>query len=48
MRRDMHIQHRRVDYDRDAVIQAVKDVNHPALDYIERFMKGENKKDWMK
>jgi len=43
-----HIQHRRVDYDRDAVIQAVKDVNHPALDYIERFMKGENKKDWMK
>jgi putative phosphoesterase len=43
-----HIQHRRVDYDRDAVIQAVKEVNHPALDYIERFMKGENKKDWMK
>ena len=42
------IQHRRVDYDRDAVIQAVKEVNHPALDYIERFMKGENKKDWMK
>jgi predicted phosphodiesterase len=42
------LQHRRVDYDREAVIQAVKEVNHPALDYIERFMKGENRKDWMK
>jgi predicted phosphodiesterase len=42
------IHHRRVDYDREAVIQAVREVNHPALDYIERFMKGENRKDWMK
>jgi hypothetical protein len=42
------IHHRRVDYDRQAVIEAVRDVNHPALDYIERFMKGENRKDWMK
>jgi putative phosphoesterase len=42
------ILHRRVDYDREAVIRAVRKVNHPALDYIERFMKGENKKDWMK
>jgi len=42
------ISHRRVDYDREAVIKAVQDVNHPALEYITRFMKGENKKDWMK
>lgn len=39
---------RRVEYDRDAVIKAVREVNHPAQDYIERFMKGENRKDWMK
>jgi len=42
------IRHRHVDYDREAVIQAVREVNHPAREYIERFMKGENKKDWMK
>jgi len=42
------IYHRRVDYDREAVIRAAKVVNHPAADYIERFMKGENRKDWMK
>jgi predicted phosphodiesterase len=42
------IQYRRVDYDRDAVIRAVREVNHPALDYIGRFMRGENRKDWMK
>ena len=42
------IYHRRVDYDRQAVIQAVREVNHPASGYIERFMRGENKKDWMK
>jgi predicted phosphodiesterase len=42
------IDHRRVDYDREAVIKAVKEVNHPASGYIERFMRGENKKDWMK
>ena len=42
------ISHRRVDYDREAVIKAVQEVNHPAVEYITRFMKGENKKDWMK
>lgn len=42
------INHRQVDYDREAVIKAVQEVNHPALEYITRFMKGENKKDWMK
>ena len=46
--RGYSIHHRRVDYDRQAVIEALRDVNHPALDYIERFMKGENRKDWMK
>jgi len=42
------INHRRVGYDREAVIKAIQEVNHPALEYITRFMKGENKKDWMK
>ena len=42
------INHRRVDYDREAVIKAVQEVNHPAFEYITKFMKGENKKDWMK
>jgi len=42
------INHRQVDYDREAVIKAVQEVNHPALEYITRFMKGENKKAWMK
>lgn len=42
------IEHRRVEYDRQAVIEAVREVNHPAVDYIERFMRGENRKDWMK
>jgi|SRR5688572_8894567 len=35
------IRHRRVDYDREAVIKAVQEVNHPAFEYITRFMKGE-------
>lgn len=39
---------RRVDYDRDAVVRAVKQVKHPAADYIIRFMRGENQKPWMK
>jgi predicted phosphodiesterase len=42
------IHHRRVDYDREAVIEAVRAVNHPVREYIERFMRGENRKDWMK
>ena len=42
------VSHRRVDYDREAVIKAVQEVNHPALEYITKFMKGENKKNWMK
>jgi predicted phosphodiesterase len=42
------ISHKLVDYDREAVIKAIQEVNHPALEYISRFMKGQNKKDWMK
>lgn len=37
--------HRQVEYDRDAVIRAIQEVNHPALEYITRFMKGENKRN---
>lgn len=47
-RKGYQVHYRRVEYDRDAVIEAVRQVNHPALDYIERFMKGRNRKDWMK
>jgi len=42
------IDHRRVDYDRNAVVKAVQEVNHPSAEYILEFMKGEVKKDWMK
>lgn len=47
-RKGYKISHRRVDYDREAVIRAVQEVNHPAYEYITGFMKGENKMDWMK
>jgi predicted phosphodiesterase len=33
----------KVEYDRDAVINAVHRANHPAKDYIIRFMRGENR-----
>jgi predicted phosphodiesterase len=42
------LHHRRVDYDRESVIKAAIEVNHPATEYITKFMRGENKKDWMK
>lgn len=42
------IDHRQVDYNREAVIRAVKEVDHPAYEYITRFMRGENRKSWMK
>ena len=41
------ISHCRSGYDSQAFIQAVRDVRHPAADYIIRFVLGENKKDWM-
>jgi protein phosphatase len=34
-------QHRRVDYDREAVIHRVERVNHPAASFVVRFMRGE-------
>lgn len=36
-----HIQHRRVDYDRKAVIQKLEELRHPSRNYIIRFMRGE-------
>ncbi len=46
--RGYSLQYRSVDYDRQAVVEAVREVYHPALNYIERFMRGENRKSWMK
>jgi predicted phosphodiesterase len=37
------IEHHRVDYDRQAVIEAMRRVAHPSEAYITRFMRGENK-----
>lgn len=42
------LEHRRVDYDRDAVIQQLARVYHPASEYIARFMRGEQKPVWSK
>jgi predicted phosphodiesterase len=36
------LQHRRVAYDREAVVSALRQVNHPAAGYIIRYMRGEN------
>jgi predicted phosphodiesterase len=41
------IESRRVQYDRKKVIERAEAVNHPALEYIARFMNGERKPDWM-
>ena len=41
------IEHRRVDYDRNAVVKAVQEVNHPSAEYVFKLMKGEVRKDWM-
>ncbi|MEE8291327.1 MAG: metallophosphoesterase family protein [Candidatus Tectomicrobia bacterium] len=40
------VQHRRVDYDRHAVMAAVKRIKHPAPDYIISHMQGERKPLW--
>lgn len=37
------VEHYRVDYDRQAVIDAMRRVAHPSEAYITRFMRGENK-----
>jgi putative phosphoesterase len=38
----------RVEYDREAVIEAAREVDHPSAEYIIGFMKGENRPDWIK
>lgn len=40
------IVHRQVVYDRNAVIQALQDVRHPAQGFIVRYMRGEYIRDW--
>ena len=40
------IQRRRVDYDREAVIQMLKEANHPAADYITANLRGELEPIW--
>jgi predicted phosphodiesterase len=42
------IEFRRVEFDREAVIQAVKEVHQPSWEYIASFMEGRRKPDWMK
>lgn len=42
------IKHNQSDYDRNAVIKAIQEVNHPSEEYILKFMRGEVRKDWMK
>ena len=41
-----HVQHRRVPYDREAVVRELRRVNHPAAKYIIRHMRGENHPHW--
>ena len=40
------LRHRRVAYDREAVIAALHAVNHPAVGYISHHMRGENRPHW--
>ena len=42
------ITHRRVDYDRNAVVKAMSGLNHPSAEYVKKFMSGNVRKDWMK
>jgi diadenosine tetraphosphatase ApaH/serine/threonine PP2A family protein phosphatase len=37
-----------VDYDREEVVRASREVNHPAADYIASFMRGERSPSWVK
>jgi len=47
-KKGFRINHRRVDYDRETVVEATRARNHPAAEYIRRFMQGEIRKDWSK
>jgi hypothetical protein len=40
------LEHRRVDYNHEAVIEELQRTRHPGADYIVRFMRGQNKPDW--
>jgi predicted phosphodiesterase len=40
------LQHRRVWYDREAVVRELRRVNHPTMRYIMRHMRGENHPHW--
>lgn len=40
------LRHRRVAYDREAVVVALHAANHPAVGYISRHMRGENRPHW--
>ncbi|HUW14338.1 MAG TPA: metallophosphoesterase family protein, partial [Anaerolineae bacterium] len=40
------LQHHRVSYDHQAVIEALQNINHPAADYIAGHMRGENLPHW--
>jgi putative phosphoesterase len=42
----VELRRRRVDYDREAVIAQLEAVQHPAPDYLVRFMRGENQPEW--
>jgi predicted phosphodiesterase len=35
------VEHRRVDYDREAVIEAMRRLRYPTLDYVSRHLRGE-------
>lgn len=41
------IQFHRVNYDREAVVELARNVNHPAWEYIATFMSGDRRPDWM-
>ncbi len=41
-----HIRHRRIEYDRDAVIAELQRVRHPAEEYIAGFMRGTHNRPW--
>jgi len=42
------VHHRRVDYDREAVIAQARRTRHPAAHYIIQFMRGQNRPLWSK
>lgn len=46
--RGYHLEHCRVEYDRAAVIEQLTRVQHPAREYIARYLRGEQKPSWSK